>query len=385
MEGIAASGARVCHLHQGNDLNPHINYPFVRSSELKAYTDAAHERDLRLILYYTVRELSNYAAEIWAFRSLGDEIFRCNDGFRLADHFLPESDRIDGQQGAGGSWLWEHLIGDFAPAWHQPLGGPHQDAAVATQGLSRLHNYYVEGLNWLVRHTGIDGIYLDGIGYDRQIMKRVSKVLKRARPDALVSFHSGNNFDPRYGLNSPAVQYLEHLPYCDNVWFGEGYDYDSQPDYWLVEISGIPFGLSGEMLQGGGNLWRGMLYYGMANRLGWNRESRPEGLWRFWDDSGIAGMEMVGYWDSGCPVKTDREDVLATVYVGATSAVIALASWATGDVTCRLEIDPASLVGIDIDALLAPEIEGFQPAQRFASGAPIEVPAGRGWLFVVGQ
>ena len=53
---------------------------------------------------------------------------------------------------------------------------------------------------------------------------------------------------------------MEHFPYINSLWFGEGYDYDETPDYWLVEISGIPFGLYGEMLKGGGNPWRGMLY-----------------------------------------------------------------------------------------------------------------------------
>jgi len=36
-------------------------------------------------------------------------------------------------------------------------------------------------------------------------------------------------------------------------------------DYWLTEVSGIPFGLMGEMLQDGGHPYRGMLY-GMTAR-----------------------------------------------------------------------------------------------------------------------
>jgi hypothetical protein len=34
------------------------------------------------------------------------------------------------------------------------------------KGLSRWHNFYVEGLRFLMERTGIDGLYLDGIGYD---------------------------------------------------------------------------------------------------------------------------------------------------------------------------------------------------------------------------
>ena len=83
---------------------------------------------------------------------------------------------------------------------------------------------------------------------------------------------------------SPANKYMEHFPYINSLWFGEGYDYNESPDYWLVEISGIPFGLYGEMLEGGGNPWRGMVY-GMTNRLGWGGDPRP--IWKFWDDFGI--------------------------------------------------------------------------------------------------
>ena len=32
-------------------------------------------------------------------------------------------------------------------------------------------------------------LYLDGIGYDREIMKRVRKVMDRARPGCLIDFH----------------------------------------------------------------------------------------------------------------------------------------------------------------------------------------------------
>lgn len=55
-----------------------------------------------------------------------------------------------------------------------------------------------------------------------------------------------------------------------NPEFGEYFDKDSPPDFWLVEMSGIPYGLMGEMLQDGGNQYRGMLY-GMTARLPWLR------------------------------------------------------------------------------------------------------------------
>lgn len=146
----------------------------------------------------------------------------------------------------------------------------------------------------------------------------------------------------------------------------------------------MPFGLSGEMLQRGGNLWRGMLYYGMTNRLGWNRESRPEGIWRFWDECGIAEMAMFGYWDGYCPVRTGREDVLATAYVGEGRTVVSLASWAKGEVDCALAVDWERLgIGREGAEWRAPGIEGFQEERVFGRGERIPVAPGKGWLLVV--
>ena len=131
-----------------------------------------------------------------------------------------------------------------------------------------------------------------------------------------------------FGLNSSANHYAEHFPFVDSLWFGEAFNYeDGSPEYWLTEISGIPFGLYGEMLEGGGNPWRGMLY-GMSSRLGWWAGADPRPIWKLWDDFGIAGADMIGYWDPGCPVRTDCKDVLATVYRRKGRSLIALASWA---------------------------------------------------------
>jgi hypothetical protein len=167
-------------------------------------------------------------------------------------------------------------------------------------------------------------------------MKRARKVLDRVRPGSLIDFHSGNAF-PFHDLRiSPANQYMELFPYIDSLWFGEGYDYNESPDYWLVEISGIPFGLFSDMLNGGGNPWRGMIY-GMATRHFGKYD--PSHIWDFWSSFKIQEAEMIGYWAPGCPVKTSRKDVLATVYKKKGSALISLASWAKDPVSVTLEID----------------------------------------------
>jgi len=59
-------------------------------------------------------------------------------------------------------WLVEHLgKTDFIPAWREVLKGHYQgmlDLAVITTPDSRLDNYYLEGLAFLLRETDIDGL-----------------------------------------------------------------------------------------------------------------------------------------------------------------------------------------------------------------------------------
>ena len=356
IEKAKSDGVKIMSVHQGCDLNPYINYPFLTPKEMAAYSNNAHANGMKAKYYYTLRELSNYAVELWAFRSVEPNMFPNRD------------------QRGGNSWLLEHVAEDYEHAWHSWASGTDiTDAAMVTSGGSRLMNYYLEGLSWLVKNVGDDGLYVDGLAYGSDGMRRVRKALDRAKPGCLIDFHSGR-------WCTIANSYMQHFPYMDSIWFGEGFDYGEQPDYWLVEVAGIPFGLYGEML-GEGSPWRGMLY-GMTNRLGWGGD--PRAIWKVWDDFGIKDSKMIGYWEPDCPVKTGREDVLATVYVKKDKTLISIASWAKEPVNCRLTIDWAKL-GLSPSNLHAAAVKGFQEEKTFAATDEIPVPKGKGWMLVVGK
>ena len=246
--------------------------------------------------------------------------------------------------------------------------------------MSRWHNYYVEGLNWLAKNMEIDGIYIDDIAFDRTTMKRVRKVLDRNRPEALIDLHSANQYNPRDGYINSANLYMEHFPYLNRLWFGEYFDKDSPADFYLLEMSGIPYGLMGEMLQDGGNRWRGMLF-GMTARLPWAGD--PTAIWKFWDETHIENTNMAGYWDPACPVHTDQEDIRATVYYRQGFAIVALASWAKEEVTTALDIDWEK-IGVQKEKAVveALPIEDFQEGGVYDPAA-VKVPAGKGLMLII--
>jgi len=376
LDEIQKDGANVVNVHHATEVNPWINYPFLGfangpSAKMKAYIDKAHKRGMKVKIYDTIRELSNRAPELFMLKSLGHEVFSPG-------------------KGGGGSWLREHLEDDYIAAWHATEVG---DASIIDSGMSRWHNYYVEGLDWLARNVGIDGLYLDDVAFDRTTMLRVRKVLQRRiaerTPEGqpVIDLHSANQHNERDGWNNSSLLYMDLMPFLDRLWFGEYFDYNKGPDYWLTEISGIPYGLMGEMLQDGGNPWRGMLF-GMTARRPWSGD--PRALWKAWDDFGIKDSQMIGWWAEDCPVKTTDKDVLATVYLsrkaGHNSALISIASWAKTDMDIKLSFDWKAL-GIDPNTaiLTAKPIDKFQPMRSFNVADRIPVEAGKGWLLTISQ
>lgn len=362
IDTIKATGATIINIHHATAINPYINYPFIAWKAMKSYIDSAHTSGLKVKIYNTIRELSDHAYETFALRSLGHEIYSPG-------------------KGGGFSWLQEHLDSDYIAAWFVP---ELKDAAIINSGMNRWHNYYVEGMNWLTQNVGIDGIYLDDVAFDRVTMKRIKRVLTKDGHPGIIDLHSANQYDKNDGFNNSANLYMEHFPYLNRLWFGEYFDYEKNlPEFFLTEVSGIPFGLMGEMLQGGGNPWRGMIY-GMTNRMPWSNNADPRPIWKVWDDFGMQGTKMIGYWVDDNPVKTDNDKVLSTIYKKEGEALVSIASWANDNVYVQLNIDWKKL-GIDSAkaTITAPEIKNFQPAKTFHIDEKIPVEKNKGWLLII--
>jgi hypothetical protein len=341
----SVSTAKIINIHHANEINPWINYPFIEHAKMKAYIDEAHSKGLKVKIYNTVRELSNHAYETFPLRSLGHEIYSPG-------------------KGGGYSWLQEHIGDDYIAAWFVP---EIKDAAIVNSGMSRWHNYYIEGMNWLVNNVGIDGIYLDDVAFDRITMKRVKRVLTQNNHPGIIDLHSANQYNKNDGFNNSANLYMEHFPYLNKLWFGEYFDYQKgTPDFYLTEVSGIPFGLMGEMLEGGGNPYRGMIY-GMTNRMPWDENADPRAIWKLWDEFGMKDSKMIGYWSENCPVTTSNEKVLATVYKKQKSALISIASWADIDTKIAVKIDWKKL-GLDPNKCIAylPSMQHLQKEQTLS-------------------
>jgi len=359
VDSVAKWKGTIVNVHHANEINPYINYPFYNVEQQKAYINEAHSKGIKVKLYNTIRELSYKSYELFALKSLGDEIF--NDG-----------------QGGGHSWLQEHFKSHYFSAWHATTVN---DAAILNKGNSRWTNYYIEGINWLAKNQKIDGLYLDDIAFSRTTVKRIASVLNAHRENFVIDLHSANQYNFRDGFINSALLYMEHMPYISRLWFGEYFEYNLNPDYWLTEVSGIPFGLTGEMLEGGGHPFRGLVY-GMTNRV--YGDSDPRAIWKLFDDFDIANSEMLGYWVDRSPVKTNHQNIKSTVYLEKDKVLIAIGSWSDKDENVILNIDWRKLGFNNNNVhLFSPKIEGLQDEKSYDIDKAILVEKNKGLILIL--
>lgn len=355
----AQQGANISNIHHARSLNPVINYPWLVRQPLVDYINKQHAQDRKVKLYYTIRELTTQATETYAFKSLGNEIYKPGKGY-------------------GYTWPQEHLIDDYSCAWYTALPQQDADASLATSAFSRYINYYLEGLRWMLENYQIDGLYMDDVSFDRTVMQRMRKIIEQYRPGALVDLHSNTG----YSIGA-ANQYADFMPYIDRTWFGESFRYgEMQPDEWLVTFSGIPYGMMSEMLQDGGNLYLGMVYGASNRKYEWSNGIVPDQIWKLWNDFNISEAQMKGYWDEKPAVQTDNDKVKATAYVHKGKTLLVIGNFGKEEATVRLKIDWKALGLPSTAKALLPGMGNLQIEGEADVQAPLKVEAQKG-LFIV--
>ena len=377
---LAEQGASVVNMHQGNVVNPFINYPYLTNELMNSTAAQCQALGMKYSIYNTMRELSNRCVETFAMLAF-------------------EETYVNGDGQSGADWLKEHVGNDFLPAWSTPIPiGPFVlDAAMRVVALSRWNNFYVEGIQQMMRDFNLDGIYLDEIAYDRVTMMRMKKLLDQR--DGVIDHHS----DSGAFCVSPVMIYAEHYPFISKLWYGEGFNYDkATPDYWLVEMSGLVFGLTADMLRYPGMTpehFKGMLFTS-SNRWQGGQDPTtvttdpfvPVALWKLWKDVGISDSRLYGWWlgdvdPTLLPVTANSSDTRVTTYALPTRALIAIASFVDVPVTVQLSVNntilnlPGSLSSF---CLYAPILLPFQPVPlKFNLSDSFVVPSGQGHIFMI--
>ncbi len=388
---FVSDGATVMNLHHNTVWNPYINYPYNDDGgpHLKKIVETAHAEGLRAKIYYTTRELTQNLPEFFALKSLDGEVL-----FRRPPEIpgWPITNR-----GGPHPWLAEHVGTDILPAWRERVNfpkayPPRLDLAVITNPDSkRWNNFYLSGLDYLVRNFGIDGLYIDDTALDREAMQRVRRILDAdGNTGRRVDMHSWSHFNEMAGFVPSDICYMELYPYADLLWHGEGFPVKTgSPEFWLIERSGLAWGLLGQEL-GKGNPWKGLVF-AQTDRWGWGGDPRP--LWKFFDEVSLGEAEMLGFWDSTLPRSVellDAPDCRATAYAipadakRPARAVVAVANFGTAAAEARMKFD-LSVLGIDAKRanFRLAEIKGLQNGAPFDPKVPLPIPVEGGAVIVI--
>lgn len=339
-------------IHHGTRYNPFINYPFIIRDELKDFTNKCHKDNIGVKLYYTIREMSNRTVEAIAYKSFGDEII-------LQKNAISKS-----WQSGVSEWLKENFDSKIIPAWQQKvMDGKYKDeidVSFIVNPSSRLENYYIEGLNWLIEKYDIDGLYIDDTALSATALERARKLLfnKKSEIAPFIDMHTWNHFTGKAGKTNCLNLYTDLLPFIDRMWIGEGFFYNfAKESYALTEISGMCYGLTSEMLQGGGNPYLGMLY-AMNTRYAWTKEKYTLQINKLWDSINIQNRDFIGYWDNSNPITTTNKNIKATCYKDENSLVVALFNFSFLPKSTKIEINeklidfnPKKIEILDVESL----------------------------------
>lgn len=393
-QNVSDYGANVNIVHQGTIINPFIIYPFypVTNEEFMKYTQQSWKLDMVTKTYYSSGSLSTFAPEMFPFFSLNNEIY-------APPH--PDKDYI--KDNPGFYWLQEHAPNtNFDGAgWTSPLAqdidGVEIDDCINTMAspLGRLGNFWVGALEYVVKTTGISGVYFDGVAYNRHTILRARRLLDIAthgHPNTdhgMLDLHCGNR-EPGFVVDF--VQYADTMGLLDSLMFGEGFDYQTtSPEYMLVSTSGIQFGIFNDMLEAGGNIYRGLTMASVTRPRydGFNTQVKyyVKDMWQFWKDFDLKGVEMLGWWadlpDWKCPIETNHPDIKATAFIKheTKTVLIAIASWANSNVSVSIDVHIPGWRNMEAP-LIAPTIGNIQTYTHFGTRRNNSIPMtmGSGWL-----
>lgn len=377
-EKLRQDGVNCINIHHAVSMNPIINYPYSSLSfeRLKDFVAKAHAENFKVSLYYTIRELTISAPEFWVFVGLGEEI--------LVQGLGQEARPCTSVMGPH-EYLIKNLPNNFLSAWAEVIKSGKAagllDLAVETNPLSRLENFYIEGLRYILERCPIDGLYLDDSCLSRQGFQRVWRIFNQfGNANPIIDYHAWNSFsferNREFGSISNVLRDFHIMPYFSRLWFGEGFSYNAASrEYQFTEISGIPFGLMGEMLQSGGNLYRGMLD-GMTNRFGWHGD--PRNIWKFFQDFDFPNCEI--YSDIEYPelFTISNPDIRATLFKNTSGEyILSIASFALTTSKFTIELNDKSIA---FDTFVAEDIPEFQNAFSLSKNQIFEVEAQKGYL-----
>ncbi len=360
----------VC-LRNAGVLNPYINYPFDKVEELKTLAMEAHRMGLGMGISYGLRDMSTRAQETFAFKALGDEI-------------IYRTEKNEGTEKALIDYLGDGVVEADKKTFLQGELGMGKDISYYTTPHSRIDNFFVEGVNYLVKYADLDAISMVDPTLSRDTVERVAKCVASKRSGrGVIELGVSNRFNAKNGYTNSLTTYMDVLPFINKLYMDKGYDFSRDADYILTEVSGLIYGMSADSHFEAG-ITRSLIY-GMMPKFGDDETvSRALGdINKLFKDFDIENAELKGFWDKTNPIKVDNTKVYCTSYIKDGNMIAIF--YNSNDVTTTFEVGVENKFGYTTlgKKVRAPEIEGLQSARKINFGKPLKLKAHQGMIVYV--
>ena len=360
----------VC-LKNAGELNQFVNYPFDKVEELKTLALEAHKRGLGLGISYGLRDLSTKARETFVYKALGDEIILRTDNHADTDKVLVE-------------YLGEGATESQKLTYHVNQILDAKDMSYYTVPHSRMDNFFVEGVDYLVHYADIDAISMENPAISRKTAERIAKsVTSKRGGKGIVELKVNSRNNDKNGYANTLYSYVDVIPFANKLYMSKGFDLSRDPDYVLTEVSGLIFGMTADSHYDAGV--SRSLVYGMMPKFGEDEAiSRALGdINKIFNDFGIENATMKGFWDKTNPVKVDNAKVYCTSYLNGGDMIAVF--YNANDKTTTFEVGVENKFNFTTlgKKVYAPQIEGMQSEKKVSFGKPMKLKAHSGLIVYV--
>lgn len=369
-----AKNDRVTYLNitYGGEVNPYLNYPFPYIKAISALSRTAHKNGLGISVSYNLRDISIQNREIYAYKALGEElILRLNDS-TYADPRL--------SQQLGQDVLLAKVV-RYTSGKRKGLN----DYAVVTTPRSRMDNYYVEGLNYLVHNANVDAVSIRDANVSRTTIERIKKVIlqKKAFP-GIIEMQVSDQLNENSGYANSLNYYTDVLPFLDKIWLDRSFEgMPENPDTILAECSGLLYGTA--VVGRENDSISKCLLFAMLPKYGLKYDvSEALGdVYRHLDDFHIDQASFRGFWDSCNPVRTDKTEVKCSTYLKGEDMLAVFYNFS--NVVSVFEIGVENKLGFTTvnKKIYTLEISGMQKRKKLNLGKQIELKPHSGMIILI--
>lgn len=358
-------------LRNAGVLNPYVNYPFDRVEELKTLAMESHRQGIGLGINYGLGEMSTRAKETFVYKALGDEIIYRTDKPTNTEKVLTD-------------YLGEGAVEANKITFLSGAIGQGKDMSYYTVPRSRMDNFFVEGVNYLINYADLDAISMKNPTMSRTTAERVAKCIYGKRTGTgVLELEVSNRYNEPNGYVNSLTAYVNILPFVNKLYICDGYDLGKGPDYVLTDASGIVYGLCADTYVGAG-ITRSLIY-GMMPKYGEDEAySRAiADINKLFNEFDIENAEFKGFWDKSNPFKVDNAKVYCSTFIkdGNMLAVF----YNESDKKTTFEVGIENKFGYTTlgKKVRTPEIEGMQVNKKINFGKPMKLKAKEGLIVYV--